>query len=89
MADCQEKKLGMEHQSFEICIGKGPNEGDNDSWMCIRGVRAPSIQEAEQFLAADVAIYDGHVLGVYPIDRETAKSSYDFSNEGKWPVFGR
>lgn len=88
MADCQEKKLGMEHQYFEICIGKGPNESDNDSWMCIRGVKAPSIQEAEQFLTADVAIYDGHVLGVYPIDRVTAKSCYDFSNEEKWPMFG-
>lgn len=89
MTACQTKKCGMEYQYFEICIGKGPQETDNDYWMCIRGVREPSIQEAEHFLAADVAIYDGHVLGVYPIDRKTAKGCYDFSNEEKWPVFGR
>lgn len=78
----------MEQQYFEICIGDGPEEGCNDIWMCIRGVRAPSIQEAEQFLAADIAQFGGHVLGVYPIDRRTTESCYDFSCETQWPVFG-
>ena len=62
----------MEYQYFEARIGDGPEESVNDIWMCIRGVRAPSIQEAEQFLAADTAKYGGHVLDVYPIDRVTA-----------------
>ena len=78
----------MGQQYFEICIGNGPRESFNDIWMCIRGVRAPSIQEAEQFLAADIAQFGGHVLGVYPIDRRTAESCYDFSCETQWPVFG-
>ena len=78
----------MEYQYFEVCIGDGPKESVNDYWMCIRGVRAPSIQEAEQFLAADTAQYGGHVLDVYPIDRVTAEGCYDFNYEEQWPVFG-
>lgn len=79
----------MELSYYEVCIGHGPKETDNDFWMCIRGEREPSIQEAEQFLAADIAKHGGHVLGVYPIDQEAAKNCYDFSREEQWPVFGR
>ncbi len=78
----------MEYQYFEVCIGDGPGEGANDIWMCVRGVRAPSIQEAEQFLAADIAQIGGHVLDVCPIDRKTAKGCYDFIYVDQWPVFG-
>lgn len=78
----------MEHQYFEVCIGDGPKESVNDCWMCIRGVRTPSVQEAERFLAADIAKIGGHVLDVYPIDRKAAESCYDFSYEDQWPVFG-
>ena len=78
----------MEYQYFEARIGDGPKESVNDIWMCIRGVRAPSIQEAEQFLAADTAKYGGQVLDVYPIDRVTAEGCYDFNYEEQWPVFG-
>lgn len=78
----------LEYQYYEVCIGNGPEESGNDFWMCIRGVREPSIQEAEQFLAGDIAKNGGRVLGVYPIDQEAAKGSYDFSYEEQWPVFG-
>lgn len=78
----------MEQQYFEICIGDGPKESYNDIWMCIRGIRAPSIQEAEQFLAGDIAKFGGHVLGVSPIDQRTAEGCYDFSYVEQWPVFG-
>lgn len=78
----------MEYQYFEVCIGNGPEESYNDIWICIRGVRAPSIQEAEQFLSADIAEAGGHVLDIYPIDRKTAEGCYDFSYEEQWPVFG-
>ena len=73
---------------FEICIGNGPEESDEDEWMCIHGVREPTIQEAEQFCATEVTMYGGHVLGVYPIDEENARGSYDFEKEDCWPVFG-
>lgn len=78
----------MEYQHFEVCIGDGPKESGNDFWICIRGVRIPSMQEAEQFLADDIAKNGGHVLGVYPTDRRSAEGYYDFSCEEQWPVFG-
>lgn len=79
----------MKYQYFEVCIGNGPQESTNDFWMCIRGVRVPSIQEAERFLAADIVKSGGHVLGVYPIARAEAEGCYDFSSEAQWPVFGQ
>lgn len=79
----------MKYQYFEINISSKPQESADDFWMCIRGVRMPSTQEAEQFLAGDIAKYGGHVLGVYAIDQKEAESSYDFSHEEMWPVFGQ
>ena len=73
---------------FEICIGAGPKESKNDFWMCICGVRAPTVQEADQFCAAEVATHGGHVLGVYPIDLVTARACYNFDRAARWPVFG-
>ncbi len=73
---------------FEICIGHGSKESGNDYWMCICGVKKPTVQEAERFYAADVALYGGHVLGVYPIDLNTARACYDFERADRWPVFG-
>lgn len=78
----------MKRKYFEICIGSGPKESSNDFWMCICGVREPTIQEVERFCAADVALYGGHVLGVYPIDLNTARACYDFERADRWPVFG-
>lgn len=78
----------LNRQYFEVCIGLGPKESSNDFWMCICGVRAPTIQEADQFCAADTARHGGHVLGVYPIDRMTAMACYDFERADRWPVFG-
>ena len=51
-------------------------------------MRAPTIQEAESFCAADAALHGGHVLGVYPIDLDTARACYDFDRADRWPVFG-
>lgn len=78
----------MKQQYFEVCIGDDIKMSASLYWMCIRGVRVPSIQEAEQFLANDIAKIGGHVLIVSPIDRKTAESCYDFSYEDQWPVFG-
>ena len=73
---------------YEICIGQGPEESSNDSWMCIKGTRQPTIEEVEKFCASDIAMFGGHVLGVYPMTREEAERFYDFENEANWPVFG-
>jgi hypothetical protein len=56
--------------------------------MCICGVRAPTIQEAESFCAADAALHGGHVLGEYPVDLDTARACYDFDRADRWPVLG-
>ena len=79
----------MNCQYYEVRIGDSIDECENDFWMCIRGVRTPSVDEAEQFLSADIARIGGHVIEVFPIDRKTAESNYDFSYEERWPVFGR
>ena len=64
------------------------SEDDADSvWICIKGVRQPSIDEASEFLKGDVKKF-GPVLHVYPIDEITARGCYDFRNEPNWPVFG-
>ena len=55
--------------------------------LCICGVKKPTVQEAERFYAADVALYGGHVLGVYPIDLNTARACYDFERADRWPVY--
>lgn len=81
-------EIKVDYQYFEVRTGNSIEESVNDFWMCIRGVRAPSIQEAEQFLSADIGQSSNHVLEVCPIDQKTAKGSYDFSYEDRWPVFG-
>ena len=84
-----DKICKADYQYFEVRIGNSTEESDNDFWMCIRGVRAPSVDEAERFLSADIARIGGHVIEVFPIERKTAESCYDFSKENQWPVFGR
>ena len=84
-----DKICKADYQYFEVRIGSTTEESDNDIWMCIRGVRAPSVDEAELFLSTDIARIGGHVFEVFPIERKTAESCYNFSNENQWPVFGR
>lgn len=80
----------MEYQYYEICIGPGPflSEDGTDFWMCIRGVRQPALEEAEQFYAEDVKNFGGNVLAVNAISRAEARDCYDLSNEANWPIFG-
>ena len=71
----------MKYPYYEVCIGPGPFLPGDDSnfWMCIHGVRQPTQEEAEQFLAEDVKTHGG---------AEEASAFYDLSAEEKWPVFG-
>lgn len=78
----------MNEQYYEICIGPGPFTADTDFWMCIRGVRQPSLEEAEQFCAEDVQKCGGNVLAVNLLSEREARDFYDLSNEANWPVFG-
>ena len=80
----------MKYQYYEICIGPGPFLPGDDSnfWMCIHGVRQPTLEEAEQFLAEDVKNNGGKVLAVNRISAEDASALYDLSLEERCPVFG-
>ena len=70
---------------FEVEFSDG-NE-NTATWVCIRGTARPTIAEAQQFMAADSEKFGLPVAGVYDIDEAQARSFYDFSNEGNWPVF--
>lgn len=78
----------MDDQYYEICIGPGPFITDEDFWMCIRGARQPSLEEAEQFYAEDVEKFGGNVLAVNLLSPSEASAFYDLSHEENWPVFG-
>ena len=71
---------------YEIEFSDGNEE--TAVWVCIKGVRQPSIAEASEFCKRDAERYRLPVRGVYPIDEMTARSCYDFSGEERWPVFG-
>ncbi len=71
---------------YEIEFSNG-NE-DSAEWMCIKGVKEPSVDDAANFCKHEAAMWGLPVKGVYPIDERTAKSCYDFTNESNWPVFG-
>ena len=80
---------GQQHpENWRIVFMPCRIQSSNDFWMCICGVRAPTIQEAESFCAADAALHGGHVLGEYPVDLDTARACYDFDRADRWPVLG-
>lgn len=65
---------------FEINF---PNEWS----ICIKGLREPTITEANEFCLKDVEKF-GSIESVYLIERSEAIHFYDFDNENNWPVFG-
>lgn len=64
------------------------HEQTTAEWICIRGVRQPSVAEAQEFLSGDSTRLGLPVTDVRPITEEEARSCYDFSVESQWPVFG-
>lgn len=78
----------MQYYEVEIAVNDSGNN-DVSYWICIRGERQPSVAEASAFLKSDEEMYSGHVVGVYPIDYESARAFYDFDHADMWPVFGR
>lgn len=58
---------------------------DNDG-MLIKGVRKPSIEEANNFVKDD--LHANSVVGVFSIEETEARAFYDFTNENEWPIFG-
>ena len=76
---------------FEICMSYEPDGTNNDCWICIKGVRQPTVEEANEFLKEDCKEYgEGRkVISVDPLTENEAKAFYDLSNVENWLVFGR
>lgn len=71
---------------FEICISPEGEDSLDSYWICIKGVREPSLEEAEAFLTTLEA--KERVIDVVEIDEADALVDYNFDNETDWPVFG-
>lgn len=56
----------MKYPYYEICIGPGPFFPGDDSnfWMCIHGVRQPTLGRRSNFWPEDVKNNGGKVLAV-------------------------
>ena len=75
---------------YEICCQRDPEHtgGFFDEDICIKGLREPTLEEAEAFLLQDIAANRLHVTNIREISRCEAISGFDLSNEAEWPVFG-
>ena len=79
---------------FEVRLEEfpeSPNIGFYDFDMCIRGIREPSIEEAEAFTQKDREQFSGHVLHVTRVEEisyRDAVREFDLSLADSWPVFG-
>lgn len=82
----------MTKKYYEIEISKHTKKGkQNETSMCILGVREPTIEEALKFLARDIIfLYKcDHVDAVCEISQEEAYSAYSMDDlEDTLPVFG-
>lgn len=72
---------------YEVEFGKREDKTDVFS-MCIVGVRKPTIEEAEKFLAEDLEMmgYD-HITEVLEIDYDEAHNFFDMERENQFPIF--
>lgn len=63
---------------------------DNEYGICIKGVRQPTIEEAEQFCKSDLKESNAkHVVFIRETTLEDARYFYDMENEANYPVFGQ
>lgn len=76
----------MDMRYFEICFSDDVDgqETCDDEWVCIRGVRKPTVEEARIFCQA--VVLNKRVIGVYELTLEVY-SFYDCTNIDNWPVF--
>lgn len=74
---------------FEVAFSHESADDCNATWVCIRGTEQPTVAEAQQFMARDSELFGAPVVGVFPIDEQTARACYDFDNEANWPIFSK
>ena len=62
---------------------------DGDEFeICIRGIRCPTIEEANVFCRTDTLYCGAKVVSIVEISEEEAKSDFDFDNLKNKPIFG-
>lgn len=72
----------VEIRYFEVWFDGSPE------WnICIRGIRPPTIEEANAFCKSDVDKY-GEIYRVEEISKEDAETFYDCNDMERWPIFG-
>lgn len=82
----------MEIKYYEAFFNSpfNPIPDDVQPAMCIKGIRKPSLEEANFFLRSECAGYARgmNVTEIHEISQKDAAAFYDLSNEANWPVFG-
>lgn len=74
---------------YEVEFGKKDDKTDVYS-ICILGIKKPTIEEAQMFLAKDIEMMDyDYVSDVLEITYEEAHEFFDMEREGELPVFGK
>lgn len=78
---------------YEVEMSKHTKRGkQNETSMCILGIREPSVKEAERFLAHDIVfVYKcTNIDAIREITQEEAYSAYCMDDiESTLPVFGK
>lgn len=68
---------------FEVWIDNHPDRN-----FCIRGVRPPTVEEANAFCKEDIKRIGAPIFHVEEISKEEAMKHFSFEDEDKWPIFG-
>lgn len=55
--------------------------------ICIKGLRKPTIEEANDFLKEDCKNMNVSVIDVLDLDEDEAYTFFDMSNEANFPIF--
>lgn len=77
---------------YEVFFGnrKDYNEGEQPS-MCIRGIRKPTLEEANDYYKVSCSFFGGEITEIEEIDKATANTFFNMDEkEGNGiPVFGK
>lgn len=73
---------------YEVYFGEKTAYGNEDQpSICIRGIRKPTLDEANDWLKVECSFYGGPVTEIDEVDETTARASYNMDNVV--PVFGK
>jgi hypothetical protein len=73
---------------YEIYFGEKDDFGGNEDQpsICIRGIRKPTLEEANDWLKTECSFFGGPVTEIDEVDEDTARACYNMDNVV--PVFG-